>query len=66
MLYFIFVFRAENAKQSEESSDVDERSPEETWIPEKTIERIERLQATDEIISHPKRRRRNDTLFIGR
>lgn len=58
--------RLDNSKkQLDQSSDLDERSSEEPWIVDKAVERVERLQVTDQINSPEKQRRRNDTLFIG-
>lgn len=63
--YLICHHAANSKKQWDESSDLDEQSSEEAWLVDKAVERVERLQATDQINSLEKQRRRNDTLFIG-
>ncbi len=46
--------------------NLQQQNEEEPWIVDSALERVERLQSTDELNSLQRQKRRNDTLFIGR
>jgi hypothetical protein len=45
--------------------NLQQQSDAEPWVVESAVERFERLQATAELNSLQRQKRRNDTLFIG-
>jgi hypothetical protein len=46
------------------SENLQQQNEEEPWIVDSALERVERLQSTDELNSLQRQKRRNDTLFI--